>query len=300
MHSFDWNDLRYFLELARTKSHMIAGKRLRVDHTTVRRRITALETRLHARLFTTREHLYELTSEGEQMLGYAEAIEALAVQAADSITDTDRQVSGTVRIGAPDGFGAFFLAPRIKELLAARPALKIELVATPRIFNLSKREADIAIALSPPDQNRQIVRKLTDTRLSLYATREYIEARPLRALSEIVDHTLITYIPELLYAPELDYAALLGADVGSTFETTSIFAQRNAALAGVGVAILPHYLTASEPRLVKVLPDEFMLERQFWLIAHPDTVSLARVRLVIDFVVEQVRQNRWLFMGNDA
>lgn len=299
MDSFDWNDLRYFIELVRTNSHSAAGKRLKADHTTVRRRVAALEDALQARLFTTREQPLELTSAGEEMLRYAEQIESLTLQASEKVMRTDVQVSGVVRIGAPDGFGSSFLAPRLRPLLDEHPELDIELVAIPRVFNLSKREADIAIALSPPVQNRQIVRKLTSTRLSLYATTSYLESHPIRSLSDLVDHRLVTYIPDLLYAPELDYPTFLGVPIGSTFETTSLIAQLNAALAGLGIAILPHYLTAGEERLHRVLADEFSLEREFWLSVHPDLSQLARVRTVINFIVNQVQHNRALFLGEE-
>lgn len=298
MDGFDWNDLRYFIELVRNNNHMAAARRLKADHTTVRRRIAALEDSLQTRLLSSREQPFVLTEEGERLLGFAEEIEALAMQASERVMNADVQISGTVRIGAPDGFGSWFLTPRMQPLLAAHPGLKIELVAIPRVFNLSKREADIAIALSPPSQNRQIVRKLTATRLGFYASPDYLaKYPPLRSLDDLAKHRLVTYIPDLLYAPELDYSTYLDAPIGDTFETTSLIGQLRAARAGIGVAILPHYVTAGESGLERVLVDQFSLEREFWLIVHPDLVKLARIRTVIDFIADQVQASRGLFLG---
>jgi len=298
MESFDWNDLRHFIELVRTENHGAAARRLKADHTTVRRRIAALETALQTRLFCSREQPIILTEEGQRMFQFAEKIEALAMEASERVMRTDVQVSGTVRIGAPDGFGSWFLTPRLNTLLTAHPALKIELVAIPRVFNLSKREADIAIALAPPAQNRQIVHKLTEARLGLYASPAYLATHPpLRSIEDISQHTLITYIPDILYAPELDYATYLDVPVGCTFKTASLIGQFQAARAGIGLAILPHYLTAGASGLQRVLEREFRLEREFWLIAHRDLVKLARVRTVIDFIIAQVTAERDLFIG---
>lgn len=298
MRQFEWSDLRYFLELVRTGSPSSAGRRLKADHTTVRRRIAALETTLKARLFATRGAVYELTPEGDRLLKYAEAVETLALRAEEEIGDSDLSVSGVVRVGTPDGLGALYLARKLAELGAANPQLQIQLVVLPRIVNLSNREADLAIGLSPPGQHRQIVRRLTDFRIGLYGGEGYLDnGPPLNTLDDLAEHRFVGYVPELLYAPELDILPELGVGGGGAFESTNIMAQIEATAAGAGLCVLPHFMAGEDKRLRHVLADEFSVTRQFWLVIHPEMVNLARVRLVIDYLTESVRRDRRMFMA---
>jgi DNA-binding transcriptional LysR family regulator len=299
MRQLEWSDLKFFLELVRAGSPASAGRRLRADHTTVRRRVAALESALQARLFAARGPSYNLTSEGEQLLGYAEAIETLTIRAEEEIGKRDLALSGTVRIGAPDGFGALFLASRLATLSEASPDLQVQLVVLPRVVNLSNREADIAIGYSPPNQDRQIVRRLTNYRLRLYASPAYLAAHPpIETLEDLTRHRLLGYIREMLFEAELDVIPTIGGGVGTSFESTSIVAQLEAAAGGMGVCVLPDFVAASDARLTPVLPDSFSLMRQFWLIIHPEMINLARVRAVINFLTELVRSERALFHGS--
>lgn len=299
MRQFEWSDLKFFLELVRAGNPVSAGKRVRVDHTTVRRRVAALEDALQARLFSSRGPTYDLTPEGDQLLRYAEAIETLALRAEEEIGSRDLSVSGSVRIGAPDGFGSIFLAPRLAELSAASPDLQLQLIILPRVLNLSNREADIAIAYSPPSQHRQIVRRLTNYRLRLYAAPHYLAAHPpIETLEDLSGHRLIGYMREVLSDVELDVIPIMGETASAAFESTSVVAQIEAAVSGLGVCVLPDFLASPDPRLTPVLGDSFSLMRQFWLVIHPEMINLARVRTVIDFITERVRRERHLFLGD--
>ncbi|KQX23385.1 MULTISPECIES: LysR family transcriptional regulator [unclassified Sphingomonas] len=295
--NFDWNDLRFFLNLVRTNSYQGAARRLRVDHTTVRRRITSLEDALQARLFSTREQPLELTAAGEQMLRYAESIEALTQQATESLNGANNELIGTVRIGVLDGFGTCFLTPRLKPLLDKHPQLKIELVVLSRLFNLSNREADIAIAPAPAEQRRLIVRKLTDSRLFLSASDDYLAEHPIEKLEDISSHRIVTYLPELVFSPEMDYLNFIDPPVSRTFEATNVIAQLEAVAGGIGIGLLPYFMTARYPNVRRVLPDRFSLDREYWLVAHPDTINIARIRTVIDYLVAIVKADHKLFTG---
>jgi DNA-binding transcriptional LysR family regulator len=296
--NFEWSDLKFFLVLVRSGNPASAGRSLKADHTTVRRRVAALEDALQARLFSSRGPTYELTPEGEQLLGYAEAIETLTIRAEDEISRRDLQLSGVVRVGAPDGFGAMFLAPRLVELAALHPHLQLQLAILPRVVNLSNREADIAIGYSPPNQQRQIVRRLTNYRLQLYASPGYIASHPpIKTVDDLAQHQVIGYMRDMLTDMDLDAVPTLGDDVPTVFESTSVLAQIEATAAGLGVAVLPDFMARPDARLVPILEGEFKLIRQFWLIIHPETINLARVRAVIDFVTECVRRDQNLFLG---
>ena len=147
MERFDWDDLRFFLAVARSGRLTAAARRLGADHATVSRRITSLEESLKAKLFERRPQGYTLTAHGERLLAKAESMETEALAIQSDIGGADMALSGTVRIGAPDGFGTYFLAPRLASLSKAYPGLELQLIAMPRLLSLSKREADVAITL---------------------------------------------------------------------------------------------------------------------------------------------------------
>ncbi len=171
----NWDDIRIFLAVARSGQILGAARRLGLNHTTVARRLTALETALSTTLLTRRTNGSTLTQAGEEFLLAAERMEAEMLAARSQVGNADIAVSGTVRIGAPDGFGVNFLAPRLARLTQKYPDLTIQLVPVPRSFSLSRREADIAITVERPEQGRLIARRLVDYTLGLYAHRRYLE-----------------------------------------------------------------------------------------------------------------------------
>lgn len=294
---FEWSDLRFFLAVARAGKLTLAARQLAVEHSTVSRRIVALEATLGAKLFDRHPSGYVLTAHGERLFASAEAMETLASAAQQEIGGADLGVSGTVRIGAPDGFGTSFLATRLGRLAAQHPALEIQFLAMPRLFNLTKREADIAISLSRPKQGRLHARKLTDYQLRLYASRGYLAAHgPIESRAALLRHTFISYVDELLYAPELDYTPLVARELRPRVKSSSVVAQFMAVKAGAGVAVLPGFMADTDPDLVPLLADEVRLTRAFWLITHSDTRTLARVQVAADFIAREVQEARSLFL----
>ena len=298
---FDWNDLRAFLAVARTGRLTAAAQRLGADHATVSRRIAALERGLKARLFDRSPTGYALTHQGERLLPSAEAMESLALAAGSEVGEADLQVTGAVRIGAPEGFGSYFLAPRMAKLADRHPALEIQLVAIPGVLSLSKREADVAITLSPPREGRLLTRKLTDYTLGLYGADAYLDARePITERADLGHQRFIGYIEDLLYAPELDYMQAPDVDIHVPLKSSNLIAQMQAALAGAGLCVLPDFIAAREPGLKRVLSGKVGLERSFWLVTHQDLKQLARIRAVTDFIVEEVKAARAELLGSPA
>lgn len=298
MPDFDWNNLRAFLAVARTGRLTAAAARLGADHATISRRVTALEASLRARLFDRSPTGYALTPHGESLMPRAEAMESLALAAQAEVGESDMRVTGAVRIGAPEGFGSYFLAPRMAALADRHPELEIQLVAIPGLVSLSKREADIAVTLSPPREGRLLTRKLTDYRLSLYGAPAYLDARaPITTRADLGDHRFIGYIEDLLYAPELDYMEAPDVEIHVRLKSSNLIAQLQAAVAGAGLCVLPDFIAAHDPRLRRVLPDLVGLERSLWLVTHQDLKALARIRAVTDFMVEQVKGARPAFLG---
>ena len=301
MAEFDWNNLRAFLAVARTGRLTAAAARLGADHATISRRIAALEHGLRARLFDRSPSGYALTAHGEKLMPTAEAMESLAVQAQEEVGEADLAVTGAVRIGAPEGFGSYFLAPRMAALADRHPELEIQLVAIPGLVSLSKREADVAVTLSPPREGRLLTRKLTDYRLSLYGAPAYLDARPpIRTRADMGEQRFIGYIEDLLYAPELDYMEAPDVDIQVRLKSSNLIAQLQATLAGAGLCVLPDFIAETEPSLVQVLPGDVGLTRSLWLVTHQDLKALARIRAVTDFMVEAVKAAKGSFLGAET
>ena len=298
MSDFNWNDLRAFLAVARTGRLTTAAARVAMDHTTVARRIAALEDGLGARLFDRSPQGYALTPHGERLMPTAEKIESLTLLATSELGESDQALTGTVRIGAPEGFGSYVLAPLMARLADRHPGLDIQLVAIPGIVSLSKREADIAVTLSPPREGRLVARKLTDYGLSLYAAPSYLDARPpIRTRADMAGHRFVGYIGDLLYAPELDYMQAPDVDIHVGLQSSNLIAQLQATLAGAGLCVLPDFIGVREPGLRRVLPDAVHLDRSLWLVVHADLRSLARIKAVTAMITGAVKADRRLLTG---
>ena len=296
MNAFDWDDLRFFLAVARAGRLTVAARQLEADHTTVSRRVSALEKALKAQLFERKPQGYSLTEQGERLLGLAEGMETQALAVASQVGGADLALSGTVRIGAPDGIGTYFLAPELGALAERHPDLTLQLVALPRTFSLSKREADIAITLEQPTEGRLVSRKLTDYRLRLYASKDYLARHgSIADLPDLAGKTLVTYVADLIYSPVLDYFSGLEKYTARRYECASVVAQLEAVRAGVGVGILHDYAVRQFPELQAVLPEVSYL-RTYWLVTHADVRNLRRVEEVCSFILSRVRANRSLFV----
>jgi len=296
MADFDWNDLRAFLAVARTGRLTAAAARLGLDHSTLSRRIAGLEHGLKARLFDRSPTGYTLTEQGARMVPMAEEMERLALGAADAVGGSAASVEGTVRIGSPEGFGSWFLAPRIGALTERHPQLRVQLVAAASTFSLSRRDADIVVSVSRPQDGRLTVSRLIDYDLGLYAAPAYLAGHaPVEAAADLKGHRFVTYIEDLLHFPELDFVRQVAPEGCTALESSNLVAQLRATIAGAGLCVLPAFLAAGDPRLVRILPREVALTRSLWLIVHQDLAELARVRAVLRFVRDAVDAERALF-----
>ncbi|MTJ83574.1 MAG: LysR family transcriptional regulator [Telmatospirillum sp.] len=292
----DWDNFRIFLEVARARQLLAVARKLGINHATVARRLSRLEKDLHAKLVDRKTSGCELTPAGERLLEITERIETAALQAQSTVGNADLALSGTVRIGAPDGFGSYFLAPRLARLKRLHPALTIQLVPVPLNFSLPKREVDIAITLQLPSEGRLVARKLTDYSLGFYASRDYLDqAPPLETVEDLKNHTLITYVPDLLYSPALDYSEVVKGIDTYRLECASVIGQFEAIAAGSGVGILHDFMMPRHPGLVRVLPT-IAFTRAYWLVCHADIHDLRRVREVEAFIVQEVQAARSMFV----
>lgn len=292
----NWDDVRVFLAVARRGQILGAARSLGLNHATVARRLDALEKSLGTRLFDRRTVGTELTGEGERFFQHAELMESASLAATEA-AGGDSVVDGTVRIGAPDGFGVAFLAPRIGELAERHPGLRIELVPVPRTFSLSRREADIAVTLERPREGRLVARKLTDYHLGLYASRNYLRkhSTPLQ-LADLENHRLVGYVRDLLFAASLDYTAELLKSWQSAIAVSSAMGQTEVVRAGAGIGILHSFMARRDRQLVQVLA-EHSLTRRYWTVVHEDLRAIRRVAVVADFLNDIVARERDMFQA---
>lgn len=277
----DWDDLRIFLMLARSRSAATAARNLGIDPTTIGRRITKLVASVGAPLFETVGGSRQLTERGLQLYGHAEAIENEALSAFGSIEGQQHSVFGQVRLGVSEGLATSVLAPHLAEFQRAHPNVQIDLVTSSGLLNPSKREADISVMLARPRSGRLTAQRLTNYSLGLYSSDDYLDANGLPTdAAELGDHVLIGYVPEFVYAPELDYLSEIGPGLEARIRSTSINVQHRIIAEGAGIGVLPRFMAAMDPRLKPVLGDRVMLERSFWLVTHSDTRRLARIEAV--------------------
>lgn len=292
----NWDDFRYFLAVARAGTLSSAAERLGTEHTTVARHISSLEDDLKIRLFHKSNSGYGLTPEGERVLNAVESMESILLSYKSNESDLG-QISGLVRIGAPDGFGSVFLAPRMAELTSKHPDLEVEIYAAARVFSLSKREADIGISLATAEHMRVASRRLTDYRLQIYATRQYLDnSPPIKSQRDLEEHPFIGYVEDLLFAPQLNFSSGLDVELTSRLRSTNLLTQVHTVLGGKVLGILPAYIATSFPELIPVLPQEVSIKRSFYMHVHEDHRKAAHIREVAKFIAEQVDANQEIFL----
>ena len=284
----DWDDLRIFLAVARSESLSGAGKRLKIDPATVGRRIARLEEDMGARLFAKSPQGYALTEEGTRLMPHAERAEA-ALDSAHETLSGPEGLSGQIRIGAPDGCANYLLPQVLAAICDANPGLEVQIVALPRVFNLSKREADMAIAVSRPTAGRLTVQKLTDYHLHLAAHPDYLARSPVLATAaDLRLHRLVGYIPDMIHDKELDYLTELGASTVA-LGSNSVSVQLNWLRAGAGVGVVHDFALPAAPELVRLIPDQVALTRSFWLIRHADDGRVERLNRFADLLAQGLR-----------
>ncbi len=179
----DWDNVRVFLAVARASQFVAAARRLGLDHATASRRVAALEAALGAKLFDRRTTGAKLTSAGERFLIAAEQMESAFLHAQAEVSDIDVELSGDIRIGAPDGFSTYYLAAALRDFADRHKALRLQLAPLPQLTPLARRELDIVIGLDKPETGRFVARRLTDYSLGIYASANYLAERGARATS---------------------------------------------------------------------------------------------------------------------
>lgn len=290
---FAWDDLRYFLAIARAGSLAGAARELGVTHSTVFRRLNGLEKSLEVRLFDRQLSGYKLTSLGEEVLASAARVEDEIHSMRLTLAGQDLKLSGTVHITAAQALGRSFLHSYLKDFYDRYPHIRLDLMMTDKVMDLSRREADIALRLGTHPPEHLIGKQVARIAWAIYGTREYLQAQGTpTSVDELTKHRFVTdgaKIRQPLFARWQPWFAPEGAVV---LITNGVLAQQSAASEGLGLAALPCYLGDADTRLVRVLDLPKEATNDLWLLMHPDLRNTARVRVVKDFIAEALERDR--------
>lgn len=277
-----WDDMRVFLAIHRRRTHASAARLLRVDATTVARRIAALEASLGTQLFTRTPAGLEPTPAALALLPHAERIEAAALEAERAVAGTDERVEGAVRITAPDGTATFLLAPGLGRLRAEHPALRVSLVADNRALDLVRGEADVAVRFFPPREKSLVIRRLGTFRFGVYGGERYLarRGRP-RTVGDLRAHDWIGFGADLDGTEESAWLRRLVPRERVVITANTTLTRIAACAAGHGLMVLGSLVAARDPRLVRVLPRLTVGERGVWAVTHPDLRRSAKIAAVL-------------------
>lgn len=294
----NWNNVRYFLAVARSGQLSAAAKRLGVDHTTVARRVSSLEQELGEPLFNRLPRGYQLTSAGERLMPFAEQMESQSLAMLAHISGDNSQTTGAVRLATPEGLGSQFICDHLNAFHQQFPGIELELVAETRTISLSKREADLALTPSPPRHGRLKMRKAGKYRLGLYASAHYLNKHaPIVEPDDLSGHAFIAYINDLQPYPELQMLEDRIPNPKVIFRCTNVTGQARAAASGMGLALLPCFIANRVPELVPLFKDEIYLDRDLWLLVHEDLRPLARVDAVHQYLTTLLRSEQKMLLG---
>jgi DNA-binding transcriptional LysR family regulator len=285
----DWDDFRYFLAVVRNRSLSAASRELRVTQSTVGRRLEGLESRLGAGLLKRTPDGYVLTPAGVRVLENAERIEREAHALERQVTGFDTRVGGSVRVTTIETFGAVILAPLFAELWRRLPDVSVELLTDNRSLSLFKREADIAVRLTRPEQHDLIFKRIGNVGFAVYASKAYLRQHGSPDFTTGCDgHTIITLHQDLLSFPDARWSAKLTSRAKPAFVSNSRNVHVEAALAGVGLACLPYYLADRHAELVRLETPSRAPTREVWLAVHRDMRRTPRIRAVFDAIAAGV------------
>jgi DNA-binding transcriptional LysR family regulator len=282
---FNWNDLTFFLELARQSRLMPAARRLKVDHTTVSRRIAELEKDLAVKLFERKPDGFVLTDDGHRLFAIAERMEALSISVDETIGSGTAQLAGRVRLATMEGIAAFYLAEKLIDFNAIHPNIVVELVTERHLINLTKREADVSISFVPPIGPRLAVKKAGTFRLGLYSSAPYLGRRGTpTSRAALAGHDFVDYVADLVAIAKVHWLLEVLEPEHVVFRSTSMAVQQNAIAAGRGIGLLPYFSAKKDPRLVPVLHDTLSVERDLFICVHEDIQFMGRVKALTRFL----------------
>ncbi|NOX75743.1 MAG: LysR family transcriptional regulator [Gammaproteobacteria bacterium] len=288
----DWDDLRYFYAIARAGSIRGAAAKLKVNHSTVLRRITAFEEKLGVRLFDRLPTGYVMTLAGEDILGSAERIDEEVAAIDRRVYGRDAELSGELRVTIPNVLASHLVMPIFADFTRAYPGIELDVAVSVKTFNLTKREADVAIRVTDKPPEHLIGRRLFQYGKSVYASESYLADHD---LDKPENYCWIGWEDDTSkpwWVKESDFST-----VPLRHKINNEYAQLAAAKAGMGLTMLPCFMADREPALRRVPPGRVLPSYEIWLLTHADLRHTARVRTFMGFIADGMERYRDLLEG---
>ena len=296
---FEWSDLRHFLAVARHGSTLAAARALRVNQSTVHRRLAELERRVGQPLVVRHPTGYRLTETGQSLLPYAQSVENAVIAMERSIDGLDTGLAGTIRLTCPEPIVARLTASPLLDRFHERyPGVRVEFAMSDRYLDLSRGEADVALRSGDPEDPDLVGRKIADSVWAVYASKSYVQhhGRP-QSAADLSRHLLVGFDGTMAGHRAAKWLAEVAPGATVAARNNSVLGVLLAAKSGVGVAPLPTTIADAEEDLVQVLPPVPELARGWYLLAHPSLRHTPRLAAFFDFIVEELPAVRAILMG---
>jgi DNA-binding transcriptional LysR family regulator len=290
------DDLLVLLAVGRSGRFVTAAEELGINHTTISRRIAALEQAVGGRLLARSAGGWELTEQGRQALSAAEAVESAVRSLAGPAGS--RTLEGVVRMSATDGFSAYIAAPAAARVRQQHPKVSVEIVATTRRATQQRSGLDIEVVVGEPQVHRAEATRLGDYRLGLYGSNGYLAEHGVpTSRSDLVGHPLVYFIDSMLQVDDLDLARTFAPAMRESITSTNVFVHVEATRAGAGLGLLPCFMADRHDDLVRVLADGVGLQLTYWLVARTETVRRPEVGALIDAIHARMADQRDVLLG---
>ena len=290
---FNWDDLHSFLTLTRCSQLNLASKKLKVEPTTIARRVSRLEKNLDSHLFNKSPKGYVLTEKGNELVKYAEKIENEIFGINNSFQKSNPHIRGKVRLTVGEGLGVEIISKYLNLFYKKYPEIEIELLADTRSRSLSNRETDLLISLSRPEKGRLVSWKLCDYYVKLYGSKKYLNNNNnIASVKDLINHKFISYVDEFIEFPQLNYLKEINNNLNVIFSSNSLRSQLLAIKGGIGLGLLHSFIANKEKELQSILPKSIRIKREYWMVVHENLYNLQRVKAVTNFLTVLIKKEK--------
>ncbi|MCV7223848.1 LysR family transcriptional regulator [Mycolicibacterium elephantis] len=291
------DDLLVLLAVGRSGRYTTAAEELGLNHTTISRRIAALEQSIGGRVLTRGAGGWELTDLGREALSAAEVVES-AVRSLSVDSGGDRALEGVVRISATDGFSAYIAAPAAARVQREHPKIAVEIVATTRPATQQRSGLDVEVVVGEPKVHRAKAIRLGDYCLGLYGARKYLRKHGTpTSIADLSRFPLVYFIDAMLQVDDLDVATSFAPDMRESVTSTNVFVHVEATRASAGLGLLPCFMADRHDDLIRVLPDQVAVRLTYWLVTRAETLRRPEVAAVVDAIRTQMAENHDVLLG---
>lgn len=285
LEDMDWDDLRIFLAVMRTETLSQAAKRLKLDHSTVCRRIAQLELCLGGSLFQRHRTGLKPTELASSIAENADAVETAVLAMRESLCGNNQEPAGSVRIAMMEGIASLYLSRRLTPFLKQYPKIKLELVTSAQILNINRREAEIFISFFEPSGRNLHCQRVGQIALNLYGAENYFaEYGEPQSIEDLAQHQFTSYIDDLIQIDAVRWLDEIVVNPQISFYSNSMLAQMAAAASGAGLALLPRFAVEKEDTLRPILESQAVVRRDLWLSVHHDLEFSNRVKATLQYL----------------